>query len=209
MAPWLAAQTSVPPKAGTPPTDREVAILQIRLVEGEGAIHAAGSKALRGLSVEVTDETGRPVAGAAVSFRLPGEGPSGIFANGMRTEVVISGPAGRATVWGIQWNRVEGPFQVRITAAKGQARAGTVVSQYLSQTVAPKQGGSVLLTPSKNPSGSRSKWLLITAVVVGTAVGGVLAAGLARGSPASAATAAAASSPALGIGTPSITIGRP
>ena len=32
----------------------------------------------------------------------------------------------------MQWNRTSGPFEIRITAVKGQARAGTVSSQFLS-----------------------------------------------------------------------------
>ena len=46
----------------------QVAILQIQIVEGEGAVYAPGARSARPLAVEVTDETGRPVAGAAVSF---------------------------------------------------------------------------------------------------------------------------------------------
>src|SRR5450759_2238919 len=96
LASCLAAQTAV---VSPPAATREVAILQIRVVEGEGAVQAAGSRATRGLSVEVTDETGKPVGGAAVNFRLPDEGPGGVFANGMKTEVVITAPDGRATLW--------------------------------------------------------------------------------------------------------------
>lgn len=156
LASCLAAQTTVaPPPAAT----REVAILQIRVVEGEGAVQAAGSRATRGLSVEVTDETGKPVGGAAVNFRLPEEGPSGVFANGMKTEVVITSSDGRATLWGMQWNRVEGPFQIRVTAAKGQARAGTVIAQYLSRAVAAKQGAASGTRAVAAPGSSRGKWL--------------------------------------------------
>ncbi len=105
---------------------QDAAILQIRVLEGDGAIHALGSRSSRPLSVQVADETGRPVSGAAVSFRLPDEGPGGAFASGMRTEVVVTGADGRASVWGIQWNRAAGPFQVRITTVKGPSRAGAV-----------------------------------------------------------------------------------
>ena len=200
IAPWLAAQTAVP---------AQVAILQLRVVEGEGAVHPAGSKAVRGLSVEVTDETGRPVGGAAVSFRLPDEGPSGLFANGMKTEVVIAGGDGRATVWGMQWNRTEGPFQIRVTAAKGQARAGTVVAQYLSQAAAGKAGGGVAIVPSANASKSRGKWVIVAVLAAGAAVGGGLAAGFSRGSTSGAVVASVTAPPTLTIGSPTVTIGKP
>lgn len=206
IASCLAGQTvAVPPSSGA----SDVAILQIRVVEGEGAVHAAGSRAARGLIVEVTDETGKPVAGTAVNFRLPDEGPGGMFANGMKTEVVITSPDGRAALWGMQWNRVEGPFQIRITAAKGQARAGTVVSQYLSQAVAGKQSGALSTRPAVASGKSRSKWIWIGLVAAGTAVGGGMAAGLVKNTKAEPAVASAAATPALSVGVPSITIGKP
>ena len=52
------------------------------LTEGDGAIYAKGSRATRGLTVLITDETGRPVEGATVSFSLPADGPSGEFSSG-------------------------------------------------------------------------------------------------------------------------------
>jgi hypothetical protein len=202
----LAAQSiPVPQPSGT----REVAILQIRVVEGEGAVHAAGSRASRGLIIEVTDETGKPVGGAAVNFRLPDEGPGGIFANGMKTEVVITSPDGRAALWGMQWNRVEGPFQIRITAAKGQARAGTVVSQYLSLAVAAKQTGVTRTRPVAAEGKPRGKWLWIGLVVAGTAVGGGMAAGLVKSSKTESTTVTTPTTPALTVGAPGITFGKP
>ncbi len=201
----LAAQnTAIAPVGGSQP----VAILQIRVVEGDGAVHAAGTRATRGLIVEVTDETGKPVAGAAVNFRLPDEGPGGVFANGMKTEVVITSPDGRAALWGMQWNRVEGPFQIRVTAAKGQARAGTVVSQYLSLAVASKQSGPTAPRTVAAPGRPRSRWLWIGVLVAGSAVGGGLAAGLAKSSKTNAA-ATTSTTPTLTVGTPVVTIGKP
>jgi hypothetical protein len=54
-------------------------IVQLKVLEGEGTVYRTGSRATRGLSVLVTDETGKPVANAAVSFQLPGEGATGTF----------------------------------------------------------------------------------------------------------------------------------
>ena len=45
----------------------QVAILQIKVVEGEGAVHPPGARSPRPLTIEITDETGRPVPGAAVT----------------------------------------------------------------------------------------------------------------------------------------------
>jgi len=102
------------------------AVLHIRIVAGDGGNHAPGSHAGKPLTVEVTDATGKPVAGAKVSFQVPEEGPSGLFTNGLRTDLATTDANGRAAVHGLQFNRVAGSFNVRITAAKEQARAGTI-----------------------------------------------------------------------------------
>lgn len=177
----------------------QVAILQIQVIEGEAAVHKAGARSSRPLTVEVTDETGKPVAGATVSFHLPDDGPGGVFASGIRTEVVMTDARGRATVHGLQANHTSGPFQVRITASKDSARAGTFSRQY----VAGGTGAAAQGTPSAK---SHRKWL-----VIGLAAGAATAAGLAAGMTGSSGSAPAgpATPPRLTIGAPVITIGRP
>ena len=177
----------------------QVAILQIKVVEGEGAVHLPGARSPRALTVEITDETGRPVTGAAVSFHLPEEGPSGTFANGLRTEIAISDARGRATLHGLQANRIGGRFQLRILASKEQARAGTVSFQY----VAEPKGGAVAAATA--PAGRHRKWIAIGVGLVGGAFAGIAAS---RGSPPQP-VAAAVMVPPLSIGTPSITVGKP
>jgi hypothetical protein len=105
--------------------------LQIQVVDGEGAVHAPGSRSVKPLTVEVRDETGRPVERAAVSFVLPDSGPGGAFPGGLRTEVEMTNENGRAAIRGLQWNRVPGRFQIRIVALREQARAGMVSFQYI------------------------------------------------------------------------------
>jgi len=112
--------------------EADPAILELRVVEGDGVVYSVGSRATRGVTVQVSDETGRPVSGATVSFTLPQDGPGGAFVSGGRTEIVTTRADGRATVWGMQWNRTPGPFEIRITAAKGQARAGILCASYLN-----------------------------------------------------------------------------
>jgi hypothetical protein len=117
--------------AGEAPV-REIVILQIKVLEGDGLVHSAGSKASRCVTVQVSDEIGKPVSGVSVSFRLPDEGPGGLFRNGLRTEVVTTGPDGLASVKGMRWNTQTGPFELRVVAAKDRARAGILVPQYLA-----------------------------------------------------------------------------
>jgi hypothetical protein len=83
--------------------------------------------------VELTDEAGRPVAGAGISFQLPPEGPSGLFSNGLRTDLVLTDGSGRASIHSMQLNRTGGQFRIRITAVKEQARAGAVSTQYIAE----------------------------------------------------------------------------
>jgi len=175
-------------------------IIQLKVVEGEGTVYRTGARAARGLTVLVTDEAGKPVSGAAVSFRLPDSGPSGVFSTGLRTEVVTTDVDGHASVWGMQWNKAAGPIEIRITAVKEQARAGIVSTQYLNDTAVPQPGGEGTFQPSHS---SKTKWLLLAA-----AVGGGAAAGLAFGRSHSAPSAA--TTPAsLSIGSPSIIVGHP
>lgn len=179
----------------------QVAILQIRVVEGEGAVHEPGSRMARPLVIEVTEETGRPVAGAAVSFQLPPDGPGGVFASGLKTEAVITGGNGRAELRHLRLNHSPGPFQIRITAAKEQVRAGTVSQQYISEPGA--RSGRAPAARGK----SHKKWIGI-ALLAGGAFGGALA-GLSGRSQGAAAPAPAPAPPALRIGAPTISVGKP
>jgi len=179
------------------------AILLIRIVEGEGAAYPIGSRATRGVTVQVTDETGKPVEGTAVSFRLPDDGPSGTFSSGMRMEMVTTGPDGRANVWGMQWNRVTGPLEVRITAAKGGVRAGTVCDLYLSNALVTSEPRTTA------PAGSLIHKLSHKKIWIGVGVAAVAFAGVAAVSSRGTPSTAAATVNAPQIGTPSIIIGRP
>jgi len=177
------------------------AILQIRVLEGEGVAYPLGGRATRGVTVQVTDETGKPVEGSSVSFRLPEEGPSGTFSNGSRAEIATTKADGRAAAWGMQWNRTEGSFEIRITAVKGQARAGTVCAIYLSKltpAAAAAEGGSPLRLARNH------KWLWITVAVVG-AVGVAVAVSALSGKSVPVGPTVTPTT----IGTPSIVVGAP
>ena len=174
-------------------------ILTIRVAEGDGAAYAVGSRATRGVTVLVTDETGRPVDGATVSFTLPAESPGGVFSTGGRTEIAATRADGRAAVWGMQWNRTAGPFEIRITAVKGQARAGVVSSQSLSNAPVAREAGAGKIPAARG--GHKLLW--ISLAIAGAAAAGV--AGIAAGKP--GAAAAASSATPLKIGAPTISLG--
>jgi hypothetical protein len=151
------------------------------------------------VTVLVTDETGRPVEGATVSFTLPAEGPGGVFSTGGRTEIAATRSDGRAAVWGMRWNRMAGPFEIRITAVKGLARAGVVSSQSLSN--APEVRAAAPERTLAARGGHKLLW--ISLAVAGAAAAGV--AGVAARKP---SAAAASSVTPLKIGTPTISLGH-
>jgi hypothetical protein len=175
-------------------------IIQLRVVQGDGTIYTTGSRATRGLTVQVTDEAGNPVEGASISFKLPDSGPTGLFSSGLRSEVLTTNGEGKVTVWGMQWNRTPGPFEIKITAVKEQARAGIVSTQYLSESAAQKAGGQGSFSA---PHRGRAKWILISLVGAGAV------AGVAFSQSSSHAPAAAAASTGLQIGAPSVIVGHP
>jgi len=190
----------------------QVAILHIQVIEGEGAVSAPGARGTRPLAVEITDETGKPVEGAAVSFHLPEEGPGGSFANGLRTEVALTDARGRAAVRSLQFNRMPGRFQIRIVASKEQARAGTMSWQYIADT---RNSTASATGRSAAPPASHHilKWVALAALAGGAAAVAAVVAGKSGGGNAAASAPATAATPASGIGIaiggPSITVGKP
>lgn len=191
------------------PATAQIAILQIHVVEGEGAVHPPGSRSQRPLTVAVTDETGRPVEGAAVSFHLPDEGPTGNFLNGLRTEVEMTDERGRATLRGMVVNRVPGRFQIRIVVSKEQARAGLVSFQYVAE---PRAGGAIAgvrgpAAPQASAGRGHLRWFVVAALVGGGAAAGLL--GASRNSTGAPSAQPAPPATVLTIGPPSVSVGKP
>ncbi len=194
------------------------ASLQLRVEEGDSATYPLGSRATRGITVLVNDEAGNPVGGASVSFGLPETGPTGVFADGSRSELVATTADGRASVWGMRWNRQAGSFNLRITAGKGVARAGTVVAIRLTDAPGPAAGGSGQIGGSSQ-LGSGHKWLWMGLAAAGAAGVGIAVALRGGGSSGSCSSTVvlpgnpcASAADVLGvtvIGTPTINLGRP
>jgi hypothetical protein len=185
---------SLVPAADTPS-------LEIRVVEGDGAVYATGSRATHGVTVLVSDANGRPVDGATVSFSLPGSGPGGVFASGSRTEVVTTHADGRAAAWGMLWNRIPGTFEIRIVAVQGQARGTIVTAQSLVPADKAAAGARI------NPGRGNHKLLWISIAAAGAAVAGVAGASLGKSGTSSPASASPTASTT--IGAPTISLGHP
>jgi hypothetical protein len=176
-----------------------VAILQIQVVEGEGAVHVPGVRSTHPLVIAITDDAGRPVPGAAVTIHLPDTGPGGSFGNGLRTHIAMTDAHGRATVKTFQANRTAGRFQIRIVASKEQARAGTVSFQYIGLP-----GTRATKTASAT---NHRKWIAIAAAAGGGTIAGVLASR--SGTTPGTGTVVPLPPPVLTIGTPAISVGKP
>ena len=76
---------AVPDVARAAPQAPAPAKLNIVIVEGEGAINNIRQRTAREPIVQVEDENRRPVAGAAVLFLLPEDGPGGRPSRNTRT----------------------------------------------------------------------------------------------------------------------------
>jgi hypothetical protein len=178
-------------------------LLEIRVPSGQGTLRAPGSRT-PGFSVQVVDEREQPASGVIVSFRLPDEGPSGTFANGLGSEIVTTGADGRAVTSAIRWNHLAGPLQVRVTAVKDRVRAGTMIALELTDAAAVRRQAGVAQPVASPRHGTR--WTLVAVIA-----GGAVAAGFGAGwvfsrNPAQAGAKAAAP---IQIGAPTITISKP
>ena len=193
----------------------QVAVLHIQVIEGEGAVNAAGARNARPLTVQVTDETGKPVEAASVSFHLPDEGPGGTFGNGLRTDVTVTDSSGRANLHTMLLNRTPGRFAIRIVASKEQARAGIMSFQYISdgKNGAETKAGVSALSPAKSARAAKHsplKWVVIAALAAGAATAGALIAGKSGSTPTAAVTSTATVAAAtITIGGPTLTVGKP
>ncbi len=77
--------------------------------------------------VEVRDRNNNPVAGVAVTFLLPGNGPSGTFVGGGQTATVTTNAQGQASA-SFTPNSVPGKYNVNVSAGSGaQSVAAQIV----------------------------------------------------------------------------------
>jgi hypothetical protein len=146
LAVWIAAPAQVAP------------MLNLVVVEGDGAVNNIRQRTAREPVVQVEDENHRPVAGAIVVFTLPMNGPGGTFANGAKTLTVVTDNDGRAVARGLRPNTTKGQFDIRVNASKNGQTASAIISQT-----------NVILTATGAVAAAGISAKLITLLAVGAA----------------------------------------
>ncbi|MEO8028834.1 MAG: hypothetical protein ABI823_20305 [Bryobacteraceae bacterium] len=166
----------VSPAWAGPPQD-PAPKLNIVIVEGEGAINNVRQRVNREPIVQVEDENHKPIAGVAVVFFLPSQGPGGVFLDGGRSLTTFTDSQGRAVMRGFRPNNLQGKFDIRVTASQNGLTASTTIHQ-----------SSIAATSAAGASTGLSlgaKWAIAIAVIGGAAAAGSAVA-LTRGGGSSA-----------------------
>ena len=178
LALWLPAAAQVAP------------MLNLVVLEGEGATNNIRQRTAREPVVQVQDENHKPVAGAIVVFTLPSNGAGGVFANGAKTLSIVSDNNGQAVARGFQPNGLKGNYQIRVNASHNGQTASVSINQI-----------NAALTASGAPAkaGVSGKLIAVLAVAGAAAAGGIVYA--TRGGNGTAATPTTTTTIAAGAGT--------
>jgi hypothetical protein len=146
--------------------------LQIEVFRGNEMVHEDRIPEGKDIVVRVTDDEGRAIAGAAVVFQLPSDGPGGAFPEDSRFATVMTDSEGLATARGFQPNTSPGEFKVGITASYRDFQSNTAA---VTQT-----NGEAVATPDVATERRGSgRAIAIAVVIAGVAAG--LAFGLGGG----------------------------
>jgi hypothetical protein len=141
-------------------------MLNLVVIEGEGAINNIRQRTAREPIVQVQDENHKPVAGAIVTFTLPGRGASGVFANGMQTLTITTDQQGQAIARGLRPNTVKGEVQIRVNASY-QGRTAAITISQTNALVGTAAGAAAA-------GGISGKLIAVLAVVGAAAAGGAV-----------------------------------
>jgi hypothetical protein len=146
--------------------------IEVIVSEGEGAINNVRTHTGHDPVVELHDKSGAPVVGAAVTFQLPVNGPSGRFADAQTSLVAQTDEHGQAIGRGLRPNALSGPFEIRVTASFQGQTANAIINQ---TNAAPAEAKS-----------NKKYWII--ALVAGAGAGGAFAATHSKSSTAAATT---------------------
>ena len=160
------------------PAIAQAPMLNLVIVEGEGATNNIRQRTAREPVVQVEDENHKPVAGAIVVFTLPSNGAGGAFAGGSRTLALVSDSKGQAVAHGFRPNGLKGQFKIHVSASfQGQTASASIT-----------QTNAVLAASGATASAGVSTKLIVVLAVVGAAAAGGIYFGTHSGSSTPAAT---------------------
>jgi hypothetical protein len=124
----LVVAPSMPAAGVDLPTSAEVQEIHLHVLSPDSASQS-GKQSNELVTVKVVDDHGSPVPNASVLFRLPSDGPSGVFRDGSRVALVYTDGQGIATIQNIHWDEPGQRGTIKITATKGPAHAGILLEQ--------------------------------------------------------------------------------
>lgn len=152
-----------------PPQTSQSEPYRLVVIRGENAQNNIRKGRATRPVVEVRDRNNNPVAGVAVTFLLPGDGPSGTFVGGGRTATVTTNAQGQASA-GFSPNSIPGKYNINVSAnvqgqsiaaqivtvnvAAGAAIAGSTLAVVLGVIAAAGAGTAVALTRNGGSSSS-------------------------------------------------------
>jgi hypothetical protein len=164
-----------------PVPDPQPQLLQIEILDGEGALNNIRQRTAREPIVEVKDENHKPVAGALILFAIQSNGGAGASFDGATTLSVTTDAAGRAVAHGLTPNNKSGDFTIKVTATLGAITTFVIIHQKnVKGAKLPKNQQQSDATNSTGPPdhGIRNriiKWTAVgSAIVVGTVLAVVL-----------------------------------
>jgi hypothetical protein len=191
--------------------------IQVQIIEGQYAVQTAGTRSSTPFTVLIRDDSGKPVPGATVSLRLPDHDATGLFANGLRSEILLTGSDGRATVHGVQWGSTPGTCEIRVTAVKGTLRAGTIATVQITPPAAVPPAitsglaGDELVPVYDPPSRWKSRWTVVVLAAAGAVGGGMVARYMQKSPPSATGVVGplGVTGSTLQVGPPVVVVGRP
>jgi hypothetical protein len=171
-APSGLAEDQAPPSQAAPRQQAPGPALNIAILEGNNAVNSVSLLRSVAPVVEIRDQNEFPVEGATVVFTLPAQGPGGTFTGGGTTFTTRSDARGQAAAPLIV-PRMEGRFEIRVTATAGDRRGEASIVQTNS--------AGTYVGPSIAPRPWYRKWK-VWAIIGGAAVAGGVAVAVTRGS---------------------------
>jgi hypothetical protein len=175
--------------------------LHIEILKGDHGVNVLNTKTAVKPIVEVRDRNDLPVAGVAVTFTAPNDGPSVLFLNGSRSITLISDPTGQVVVEGMEPVN-PGRFQIAVSASLQSETVVTAISL------------TNLLTEHATATGAKksglSKGVIFALVGAGAAAAIGIGVGLGgHGSSSGGGSSSSTSSATIGLGSGGATAGPP